>query len=343
MNKIVDIAEALEVVPPSLPAMVSARELIRDPRPAPPQIVQGVLHQGSKLLLSGTSKSNKSWSLLDLAVSVASGQKWWGHQCGGADVALLNFELADWAMRDRLGSVLTARPECAGCEDRLFFWNLRGHNADLTVLRPKLEEELCRRQFGLIIIDPIYKLLGGRDENSNGEIAGLMNEVEAFCQKFSAAVAIAHHFAKGDSTGKNAIDRMSGAGVWARDPDSLVTVTPHEEDDCFSVNMTLRNLPRVPEFVVRWEYPLMRVARDLNPEALRRPQGRNKACTDREFVELVLGKEPMNYRSVVSRGRECFGMSEASTNRYLARLKAVGLICHSGGLYWAAHQEVTPE
>ena len=40
----------------------------------PPQIIEGVLHQGCKMILGGTSKSNKSWCLLDLAVSVASGQ-----------------------------------------------------------------------------------------------------------------------------------------------------------------------------------------------------------------------------------------------------------------------------
>ena len=55
-------------------------------------------------------------------------------------------------------------------------------------------------------------MLGDRDENANGEIAGLMNELEASGQRTGAAVVIAHHFAKGDSTAKNAIDRMSGAG-----------------------------------------------------------------------------------------------------------------------------------
>ena len=339
MSKVVDIAEVLKIVPPPLPAMVSARDLIRDTHPAPPQIVHGVLHQGSKLLLTGTSKSNKSWSLLDLAVSVASGQHWWGHQCEQADVALLNFELAEWAMRDRLGSVLTARPECRGCEDRLFFWNLRGHNADLSVLRPKLEEEFCRRQFGLIIIDPIYKLLGQRDENSNGEIAGLMNEVEAFCRKFGAAVAIAHHFAKGDSTAKNAIDRMSGAGVWARDPDSLITVTPHEEEDCFSVKMTLRNLPQVPEFVLEWKYPLMKLAGDLDPAALRRPQSKNKVCTDREFLEAVLADGTAKaFSTIVRDAEERLAMSRRTTARYLTRLTEAGVITQSGGLYWVTQK-----
>ena len=47
-------------------------------------------------------------------------------------------------------------------------WNLRGHNADLTVLRPRLEEVLAEHEFGLIILDPAYKLLGDRDEISLG-------------------------------------------------------------------------------------------------------------------------------------------------------------------------------
>jgi hypothetical protein len=64
-------------------------------------------------------------------------------------------------------------------------------------------------------------------------------------------VAAAHHFAKGDSTGKSAIDRMSGTGAWARDPDSILVLTPHEEADCYTVSPVLRNLPQVDEFVVR--------------------------------------------------------------------------------------------
>ena len=175
MTDSIDIAEDLGVVPEALPPIVSARELASDPRPAPPRIVRGVLHQTCKLLLSGTSKSNKSWSLLDLGASVASGQKWWGHQCEQADVAYLNFELADWAMRNRLTALLGARPECEGCQDRLFFWNLRGHNADLALLRPKLEEQLARHQFGLIILDPAYKVPGDRNENANGVASDFAN------------------------------------------------------------------------------------------------------------------------------------------------------------------------
>ena len=35
---------------------------------------------------------------------------------------------------------------------------------------------------------------------------------------------------------------MSGAGAWARDPDSIVVLTPHEEENCFTVTSILRTM-----------------------------------------------------------------------------------------------------
>ncbi len=341
MTDQIDIAVDLGAVPPSLPPMQTEEEFMQSVPPAPPQIIRGVLHQGGKMILAGTSKSNKSWSLLDLAIAVSSGQEWWGHRTEKSRVAYLNFELAPWAMAERIRAVRAVRPECAGGVERLHFWHLRGHNADLTLLRPQLETELSRHEFGLIILDPAYKLLGNRDENSNGEIASLMNEFEALAKRTGAAIVIAHHFAKGDSSAKTSIDRMSGAGAWARDPDSLFILSPHEEDRCFTVSPTLRNLPMMPEFVLEWDFPLMRRASDLNPEALRRPQGKNKTCTDREFVETVLADESIPTKAIRDRAKQLLGMSPRSADRYLARNLACGAIRQSGGLYWVENKRDT--
>jgi hypothetical protein len=332
----VDPAVDLGVIAPPLPEILTLRQLVEQAPAPPPEIIEGILHQGCKMILGGTSKSNKSWCLLDLAVSVASGQNWWGRKCVRTPVLYINFELHVWAIAQRLNSLATARPECRPLGDTLHVWNLRGHNADMTVLRPKLEEQLAKYQFGLIIIDPAYKVLGDRDENANGEIASLMNEFEALAQKTGAAVVVAHHFAKGDSTSKNAMDRMSGAGAWARDPDSIMVLTPHEEPDCFTVTSILRNLPQLPEFVVSWEFPRMRVASDLNPEALRRPQSKNKVCTDKEFMQAILGtKTGKSFGKIVEDAKSSLDMSRSSTASYLKRLVDKGLVRSSGGLYWS--------
>lgn len=334
MSEPIDIAVDLGVVAPALPEIMTLRELFALDAPPPPLVIEGILHQGCKMILGGTSKSNKSWCLLDLALSVASGQPWWGRRCTKLPVVYINFELPVWAVKQRIDALCAARPECKSMGDSLHVWNLRGHNADLTLLRPKLEEQLARHQFGLIILDPAYKVLGNRDENANGEIAGLMNELEAMAQKTGAAVVVAHHFAKGDSTSKNAMDRMSGAGAWARDPDSIVVLTPHEEENCFTVTSILRNLPQLPEFVVSWEYPLMRLAKELNPEALRRPQAKNKVCSDKEFMETLITETPVGFASLVAEADEKLSMSRATTARYLQRLVEASLITSAGGLYW---------
>ena len=127
---------------------------------------------------------------------------------------------------------------------------------------------------------------------------------------------------------------MSGAGAWVRDPDSIMVLTPHEEPDCFTVTTILRNLPRIPEFVVAWEFPLMRVAADLNPEALRRPQSKNKVCKDSEFIEEAVGKEGKSFTAIVQDAKSKLRMSRRTVMAYLNRLKDAELIVQSSGLYW---------
>jgi hypothetical protein len=330
----VDIAVDLGVLPPPMPEILDIDDLFARRRLPPPQIIEGILHKGCKMILGGTSKSNKSWCLLDLAISVAGGERWWGRQCAKTKVVYLNFELHEWAVLERVSALMAARPECQGLSGYLKFWNLRGHNSDLTLLRPKLEEQLKEGGYGLIILDPAYKVLGDRDENANGEIASLMNEFEALARSCGAAVVVAHHFAKGDSTAKSAIDRMSGAGAWARDPDSLLVLTPHEEPNCFTVSTILRNLPMVEEFAVAWDFPLMKPAPELNPDSLRRPQAKNKVCTDKEFVDQLVSETPTGFAKVVAEAESKLAMSRSTTARYLQRLVEAGLIRSHGGLYW---------
>jgi RecA-family ATPase len=88
----IDIAVDLGAVAEPLPEIMSLRQLVEVAPAPPPQIIEGLLHQGCKMVLGGTSKSNKSWCLLDLALSVASGEKWWGRQCTKTAVVYINFD-----------------------------------------------------------------------------------------------------------------------------------------------------------------------------------------------------------------------------------------------------------
>ena len=132
----------------------------------------------------------------------------------------------------------------------------------------------------LIIIDPTYKLLFNRDENKAGDIASLMNEFEMVAVRTGAAVAFGAHYSKGNQSAKEPIDRIGGSGVFARDPDSILSFTRHEEPDCFTVEMNLRNHPPQNPFVVRWEFPLFAIDSVLDPNRLKQAGGRPRLATE---------------------------------------------------------------
>ena len=68
--------------------------------------------------------------------------------------------------------------EISEVEEELSYWGLRGHAAPYNKILPLLLEDIRSGAYGLVIIDPTYKILGDLDENKAGDIAKLMNELE---------------------------------------------------------------------------------------------------------------------------------------------------------------------
>src|SRR5208282_4805856 len=99
------------------------------------------------------------------------------------------------------------------------------------------------------------------------------NAVESLSVESGAAVAFGAHYSKGNQAGKEAIDRISGSGVFARDPDTILNFTRHEETDAFTVDATLRNFKPIAPLCVRWQYPLMRRDESLDPAKLKKVGG----------------------------------------------------------------------
>jgi hypothetical protein len=273
----------------SLPDIVDAASFIQEKIEAPPELVAGVLHQGSKLVVGGGSKTFKTWTLLDLALAIAKGEPWLSFKTKKGRVLFLNFEIQRPFFRDRIGAVTDGkhiRLE-AGMLD---LWNLRGHAAAYASLFPRIIERARDGGYSLIVLDPIYKCYGDVDENSAGAVAGLMNAIEGLAVAAGAAVAFGAHYSKGNQSSKESIDRISGSGVFARDPDSILNFTRHEQDDAFTVEMTLRNFKPVAPFVVRWLYPLMRRDDQLDPAKLKQAKGRPKKHTVEKILKCLEGQ-----------------------------------------------------
>jgi hypothetical protein len=310
----------------SLPNLIDATDFLAQPIEPPAELVEGILHAGSKLAFGGGSKTFKTWCLLDLAISVATGTAWLGRRTAQGKVLFVNFEIQPHSWQRRIVAVAAAK----GIElkaGQAILWNLRGHAADFRQLIPIITDRCRLENFVLIILDPIYKLYGGTDENAAGDVATLLNSLEMLATETGAAIAFGAHFAKGNAAGKEAIDRISGSGVFARDPDSLLIFTKHETVDAFTVEPILRNFAPVAPFAVRWEFPLMHRADDLDPAKLKQAGGRKQEHPPADLL-AILPSEGLANADWLAKA-DCEGISKRTFYRLRAELKKRGKIVES--------------
>jgi hypothetical protein len=293
-----------------------------------PVLIDGLLHRGTKMVLGGGSKSYKTWTLLNLAACVASGTDWLGHKVvnTGLDVIFLNFEVPHEFFLDRVKNVCRAM----GIDPpkNLKVWSLRGICNDLRVILQALDERLTNG-CALLCIDPIYKALGDRDENSAGDMGTLMNEVEAIVEKTGAAVAFGAHYSKGNQAEKDPLDRISGSGVFARDPDTIIGLTAHEEENCYTVHSALRNFPGKEPFVIEWDFPLFSEREDLDAGKLKRPG--QKIASGKLIDEIRASPEGVKPTAFVEQMAAKFDISERSVYRLIKTLSDSGKIHKTAG------------
>ena len=170
--------------------------------------------------------------------------------------------------------------------DRLHILNLRGKHFSLDGLRAE--------DYDVIIIDPLYKLLNHEkaDEVSSVDVSRVLGKIDEIAER-GPAVCIVHHGTKGHIGDKQAIDRLSGSGVLARDFDGCFTLTPHRDhsNDWLVLETILRNY-RSPDaqtiefrdgaFVVRNDVP----SEVLTSKTVARAQ---QAGPTPEMMALVVG------------------------------------------------------
>ncbi|MDU5892831.1 MAG: AAA family ATPase [Atopobium minutum] len=103
-------------------------------------------------------------------------------------------------------------------------WNLRGKSVPMDKLAPKLIRRSAKKNYIAVVIDPIYKVITG-DENSADQMAAFCNSFDLVASQLGCAVIYCHHHSKGAQGSKRSMDRASGSGVFARDPDALIDMS----------------------------------------------------------------------------------------------------------------------
>ena len=190
----------------------------------PEPLIDGVLRRTHKMLITGASKTGKSFLQTELAIAIAEGGEWLGFRCSQGRVLYVNLEIDEASCFHRFRDVY----EALGIKERhlknIDIWNLRGQTEALDTLVPKLIRRMKKQTYAAVIIDPIYKVITG-DENSASDMAKFCNQFDKICKATNAAAIYCHHHSKGAQGGKKSMDRASGSGVFGRDPDALIDLT----------------------------------------------------------------------------------------------------------------------
>lgn len=284
--------EWIESVNDELPEPESLESVWRDlPELAPP-LIGNVLRQGHKMLIAGPSKAGKSFALIELCIAIAEGRKWLEWNCAQGKVLYVNLELDRASCLHRFKDVYQALGWNADNLSNIDIWNLRGKAVPMDKLAPKLIRRAVKKNYIAIVIDPIYKVITG-DENSADQMSNFCNQFDKVCTELGAAVIYCHHHSKGSQGNKRSMDRASGSGVFARDPDAMLDLIELEVTDALRKQEENKAVCAVCQRLLKRYGYEERMEEDLSQDDLLSSTVMDGYCKEkmRKLEYSVLGRE----------------------------------------------------
>ncbi|SRR5260221_2412334 len=295
-------------------------------RVLPPELISGILYQSRRMLLTGASKSRKSWLLHQMAYSVANGIALLDRfATTKSPVLYVNFELLEAVSALRFDAM---KHELGGDQENISIVSVSDH---LDLLGPDFSQylALCAKDYNrkVAVLDPMWRILGSYDENKNSDVRLALAPLVRFSREAQASMIGAHHHTKGSPIGKEAIDRSSGAGAWHRDPAVIWTMTPHRAPECFTINITTNDFPPIEPFVVRFTHPLFVIAPELDPSELRQPpRAKEEEKADQKMEKMLAVLRGADHEGGLSftEWYNAAGISKATFARKLQELTRSG-------------------
>ena len=213
-----------------MPPDVNLADVWDNMPPLKEELIPGVLRVGHKMLIAGPSKAGKSFLLIGLAIAIAEGSEWLGIKCKQGRVSYVNLELDSDSCFHRFREIYEKKKTSPEHIKNIDIWNLRGHSAPMNRLSQIMIHRFKGRGYAAIIIDPIYKVITG-DENNATEMSQFCSYFDNVATELKTSIIYCHHHSKGASSKyANSADRSSGSGVFARDPDAIIDMRELKTD-----------------------------------------------------------------------------------------------------------------
>jgi RecA-family ATPase len=189
--------------------------------PDPKTLIEGVLMQETVAVLWGDPAAGKSFVTLDMAMSIATNQKWFGHKVKAGNVLYIVGEgLA--GMKLRAQSWVEAKHRRPQGNEISF---LSRPVQFLQDLAPEALEQLIKEKtpIRLVVVDTLARSIVGYSENDNMDMGRLIDVAEQIKEKTKATILFVHHSTKGQ------LRSMRGASALRGGIDTEIEMT-YDED-----------------------------------------------------------------------------------------------------------------
>lgn len=297
-------------------------------------VIGGILREGETMNIIAAPKTGKSWLATDLALAVATGRPWLGlYETAKGNVLILDNELHVETSANRVPKIAAARGlDVSQYGQAVFIENLRGRLVDLLKMESYFDA-IEPDAFKLIILDAWYRFIPAKtDENDNGTIATLYNQIDRYADRLKCSFVLIHHASKGSQSAKAVTDVGSGAGAQSRATDTHLVLRPHEVEGAVVLDAVVRSWQPVSPMCLRWDFPVFNPAMDLDPTMLR-PERQRRSAARKEveppapkapqwdtdmFVRDFLSGEGRQMDTIINMAVGC-GMSQAAAKRLLGQ------------------------
>ncbi len=319
-------------------------DIMEGPRPARrPYVINGLLRVGETGQINAPSKAGKSWLVLQIALSAAAGRPDFGATSQEpVDIILFDSELHKEELQYRMMKSIKGLGLAGKVIGNVTVHNLRGKlGASFERVKDVLSQTEINRPT-VCILDALYRFMPkGISENDNSKVTEVFNELDEIAIKHGVAFLNIHHSSKGNQSEKSSLDTGSGAGAFARAPDTIVAIREHAEDNHYVIDITRRSDASPPSMVYRREFPLWVQCNDKNPD-LKRAEYRDAKRKEESAArkeEKISDERASSTTKIVSMLRNDLILSESKligNKKHAAkdRLKALMLDLTTAGVIY---------
>jgi 5S rRNA maturation endonuclease (ribonuclease M5) len=291
-----DDLNAVPAAPQTQGSLISFADIIRDPLPRVAWEVEPIFSKGDRVLVYKEPGSFKSWTLLDLALALATGRSWLGTFSVPIPrrVLYVDEEMNRATLRRRIkrlveGANISAdHPELPRILSRTGVRFGKDGAARLldTVHRDGFDPDV-------VIFESFRRVFAGREENSAQDVARFWRNLEPLVQA-GKTVIVSHHMNKPPSQGRRqARYRASGSTDLIAGADVALALTRVDANSVSIERVKSRETAEGASFVARLEEPggpdgpvVLRIAKTL---AADEPPKRTMAA---DHVVAFLAEQP---------------------------------------------------